>query len=135
MARRIVVTGLGTVNPLGNNVKDFWRAIKAGENGIVPLDRFDTTDFTSKIAGQVKDFAPGQVLETKEARRMDRFTQFAMVAAAEAMADAGLAPVRRNRSASGASWATGSGASRRWRRSSCACTRRDPRAFIPCSCR
>jgi 3-oxoacyl-[acyl-carrier-protein] synthase II len=92
MARRIVVTGMGTVNPLGNNVKDFWKGIRAGENGITPLDRFDLTDFSSTIAGQVRNFAPEKVLETKEARRMDRFTQYAMVSAIEAMADAGLAP-------------------------------------------
>ena len=92
MARRVVITGMGTVNPLGNNVKDFWRAVQAGENGIGLLDRFDTTDFTSKIAGQVKDFAPEKSMEGKEARRMDRFTQFAVVSSLEALADAGLAP-------------------------------------------
>jgi 3-oxoacyl-[acyl-carrier-protein] synthase II len=91
MARRVVVTGLGTVNPLGNNVKDFWRGIRAGENGIGVLDRFDSTDFSSKVVGQVRDFAPESVIGSKEARRMDRFTQFAMVASIEAMADAGLA--------------------------------------------
>jgi len=91
MTRRVVVTGMGTVNPLGQNVNDFWRAVRAGENGIGVLDRFDTTDFTAKIAGQVRDFAPEKVLESKEARRMDRFTQFAMIASMEAMAQAGLA--------------------------------------------
>jgi 3-oxoacyl-[acyl-carrier-protein] synthase II len=90
MARRVVVTGMGTVNPLAGNVKDFWQGIKAGKNGIGILDRFDVANFDSKIAGQVKDFAPDKVLESREARRMDRFTQFAMVAAIEAMAQAGL---------------------------------------------
>ncbi len=92
MTRRVVVTGMGTINPLGKNVEEFWRAIKAGENGIGVLDRFDTTDFTAKIAGQVEDFVPESILGTKEARRMDRFTQFAMIASVEAMAQAGLAP-------------------------------------------
>jgi len=92
MTRRVVVTGMGTVNPLGKNVGDFWRAIRAGENGIGVLDRFDTTDFSAKIAGQVNDFVPEKILESKEARRMDRFTQFAMIASMEAMAQAGLAP-------------------------------------------
>jgi 3-oxoacyl-[acyl-carrier-protein] synthase II len=92
MSRRVVVTGMGTVNPLGQNVKDFWRAVRAGENGIGVLDRFDTTDFSAKIAGQVRDFVPEKVLESKEARRMDRFTQFAMIASMEAMGQAGLAP-------------------------------------------
>jgi 3-oxoacyl-[acyl-carrier-protein] synthase II len=92
MARRVVVTGMGTVNPLGNNVKDFWKGIKAGENGIGVLDRFDVTRYDSKVAGQVKNFAADSILESKEARRMDRFTQFAMVSALEAMTEAGLKP-------------------------------------------
>ena len=91
MARRVVVTGMGTVNPLGNNVKDFWRAIRAGENGIGVMDRFDVTNYDSRIAGQVKDFAADNILGTREARRMDRFTQFAMLSALEAMSQAGLA--------------------------------------------
>jgi 3-oxoacyl-[acyl-carrier-protein] synthase II len=91
MGRRVVVTGMGTVNPLGKNVKEFWQGIRAGENGISVLDRFDSTDFSSKVVGQVNNFAPEKILESKEARRMDRFTQFAMIASIEAMADAGLA--------------------------------------------
>jgi len=90
MERRIVVTGMGTVNPLGNNVADFWKAICAGENGVGKLTRFDTEGYSSKIAGEVKDFVPEKILEGKEARRMDRFTQFAMVSALEAMKSAGL---------------------------------------------
>lgn len=91
MARRVVVTGMGTVNPLGNNVKDFWTAVKAGENGIGKLTRFDTALYPARISGEVKDFAADKILGAKDARRMDRFTQYAMVAAIEAMADAGLA--------------------------------------------
>jgi 3-oxoacyl-[acyl-carrier-protein] synthase II len=83
---------MGTINPLGNTVKEFWRAIRAGENGISVLDRFDCSEFPARIAGQVRDFAPDTFLGAKEARRMDRFTQFAMVASAEAMTDAGLEP-------------------------------------------
>ena len=91
MKRRVVVTGMGTVNPLGNNVKDFWKAIQAGENGIGKLTRFESNGYTSKVAGEVKDFVPEKILEGKEARRMDRFTQFAMVSSVEAVADAKLA--------------------------------------------
>ncbi len=91
MKRRVVVTGMGTVNPLGNTVKDFWKAIQAGENGIGKLTRFESNGYTSKVAGEVKDFVPERILEGKEARRMDRFTQFAMVASLEAMQDAKLA--------------------------------------------
>ena len=64
MGRRVVVTGMGTVNPLGNNVKDFWRGIKAGNNGISVLDRFDNTLYDSKVAGQVKDFAAEKIFES-----------------------------------------------------------------------
>jgi len=91
MKRRVVVTGMGTVNPLGNNVKDFWSAIKAGENGIDKLTRFESNGYSSKVAGEVKNFVPEKLLEAKGARRMDRFTQFAMVASLEAMSDAKLA--------------------------------------------
>jgi 3-oxoacyl-[acyl-carrier-protein] synthase II len=90
MARRVVVTGMGTVNPLGNCVKDFWVAAKAGENGIDGLTRFDVTQYPSRIAGEVKGFAPEKLLGARDARRMDRFTQFVVVASIEAMADAGL---------------------------------------------
>ncbi len=96
MARRVVVTGMGTVNPLGNCVTDFWKAIKNGENGIGKLTRFDTTGFNSKVAGQVKDFVPEKTLDLKEARRMDRFTQYAVVSALEAVNDAGIKPTDAN---------------------------------------
>jgi 3-oxoacyl-[acyl-carrier-protein] synthase II len=91
MKRRVVITGMGTVNPLGNNVNDFWKAIKEGQNGIGKLTRFESNGYTSKVAGEVKDFIPEKILEPKEARRMDRFTQFAMVSSLEAMRDAKLA--------------------------------------------
>jgi 3-oxoacyl-[acyl-carrier-protein] synthase II len=91
MKRRVVVTGMGTVNPLGNNVNEFWKNIQAGENGIGKLTRFEANGYTSKVAGEVKDFIPEKILEAKEARRMDRFTQFAMVSSLEAMGDARLA--------------------------------------------
>jgi 3-oxoacyl-[acyl-carrier-protein] synthase II len=96
MARRVVVTGMGTVNPLGNCVTDYWKAIKNGENGIGKLTRFDTNGFSSKVAGQVKDFAPEKTLDVKEARRMDRFTQYAVVSALEAVGDAGIKPTDAN---------------------------------------
>ncbi len=91
MGRRVVVTGMGTVNPLGNNVQDSWKRIKAGESGIGRITRFDVSDFPSKVAGELSGFAPEKVMESKDARRMDRFTQYAMVAGIEAMAQAGLA--------------------------------------------
>jgi 3-oxoacyl-[acyl-carrier-protein] synthase II len=90
MARRVVVTGMGTVNPLGNNVKDYWKAICDGENGINKLTRFDTSEYTCRVAGELKGFSTEGVMDSREARRMDRFTQYALVSTMEALADAGL---------------------------------------------
>ena len=88
--RRVVITGLGTVNPLGNNVADSWAAARAGKCGIGPITQFDTTDFKCKLAGEVKDFDPATVVDKKEVRKMARFTLLALGAAAEAIADSGL---------------------------------------------
>lgn len=88
--RRVVVTGLGAVTPVGKNVPDMWSAVKAGECGIAPITLFDTTERKVKLAGEVKDFVPEEYIDKKDVRKMDRFTQFAVVAAQEAMRDAGL---------------------------------------------
>lgn len=89
MKRRVVVTGLGAVTPLGNTVEETWGAIKAGKSGIGPITLFDTTDFKVKIAAEVKDLDPSQWVDKKETRKMARFTQFLAVAAAQAIADSG----------------------------------------------
>lgn len=88
--RRVVVTGLGAVTPIGNNVEEFWNGIKAGKCGIDKVTLFDATDFKTQIAGEVKNFEPTDFIEKKDARKMDRYTQFAMVAADEAVKDSGL---------------------------------------------
>ncbi|MCD8180534.1 MAG: beta-ketoacyl-ACP synthase II [Firmicutes bacterium] len=88
--RRVVVTGLGAVTPIGNDVKSFWDGIKSGKCGIDKVTHFDASDLKTQIAGEVKDFEPTDYIEKKEARKMDRYTQFAMVAASEAVADSGL---------------------------------------------
>ena len=88
--RRVVITGLGTVNPLGNNTADSWAAAKAGKCGIGPITQFDTTDFKCKLAGEVKGFDPETIVDKKEARKIARFTVLALAAAAEAVADSGL---------------------------------------------
>lgn len=87
--KRVVITGMGTVNPLGKNVAEFWENVKANKLGINPIDEFDTSDIPIKVVGSVKDFDPSGVIEKKEARRMDRFTQFAVCSAKEALNDAG----------------------------------------------
>ena len=88
--RRVVVTGLGAVTPLGNNVPEFWRRVVAGESGVGPITVFDASQFTTRFAAEVKDFNADELVGKKEARRLDRFSQYAMVAAAEAIADAQL---------------------------------------------
>lgn len=88
--RRVVITGLGTVNPLGNNTADSWAAARAGKCGIGPITQFDTSEFKCKLAGEVKGFDPETVVDKKEARKMARFTLLALGAAAEAIQDSGI---------------------------------------------
>lgn len=90
--RRVVVTGMGTVNPLGLRVDEFWENIKAGKSGIGPLTKFDNTEYPAKIAGEIRDFDPSDLLDRKEIRSMADFTQFAVYAAVQAMAEAGFGP-------------------------------------------
>lgn len=90
MSRRVVVTGLGAVTPLGNDVDTFWRSVKNGESGIDHIASFDVSDYPSKIAGEVRDLNPGDYIDRREARRLDRFALFAVVSAMEALEDADL---------------------------------------------
>lgn len=88
--RRVVITGLGLVTPVGLDVERTWAAIQAGKSGIGPITRFDPTGLETKIAGEINDFDPLQYLDRKEVRRTDRFAQFSVAAAAQALADAEL---------------------------------------------
>ncbi|MBQ6311554.1 MAG: beta-ketoacyl-ACP synthase II [Bacteroidales bacterium] len=88
--RRVVVTGLGTVNPLGKTVEEYFNALDNGVSGAAPITRFDATEFNTRFACEVKDFDPLQYIERKEARKMDRYCQFAVVAADQAVADAAI---------------------------------------------
>ncbi|TDY46592.1 3-oxoacyl-[acyl-carrier-protein] synthase II [Alicyclobacillus sacchari] len=97
MARRVVVTGLGVVSPVGNNVSAFWESLLSGKSGIREIDRFDTSDYPCKIAGLVNDFDPERYIDKKELRHMDMFTQYALYAAHEAVAHAGLVITDENR--------------------------------------
>ena len=90
MSRRVVVTGMGAVTPLGNDVATFWDGLVSGKNGVGFITKFDTTDYKVKIAGEVKDFHPENYLEKTQIRKMDLFCQYAMVAAAQAMEDSGI---------------------------------------------
>ncbi len=88
--RRVVITGVGTVNPTGNTAAESWAAIRAGVCGIGPITHYDTSDMKVKLAGEVKNIDLAEKLGKREAKKMDRFTQLALVAADEAMADSGL---------------------------------------------
>ena len=90
MKRRIVVTGLGMLSPLGNNVQDSWQAVLAGQSGVRSILHFDTSEFTSKISGSVKDFDVTQYCSSKEARKMDLFIQYALSSSIQAVQDADL---------------------------------------------
>jgi len=88
--RRVVVTGLGAVTPIGLSVDEFWNSMMEGKSGVAPISYFDTTEYTSRIAGEVKNFDPHNYMDKKAARRMDVFTQFAVAASDMALKDAQL---------------------------------------------
>ena len=84
-SERVVITGLGSVTPLGLDTSTFWQNLIAGKSGVARITRFDPSDLETQFAAEVKGFNPAQYMDNKEARRMDRFTQFALVAALEAV--------------------------------------------------
>ena len=88
--KRVVVTGMGALTPLGNSIDDYWNGLINGVSGADPITQFDASKFRTKFACEVKGFEPTQFLDKKEARKIDRFTQFALVVSDQAMADAGL---------------------------------------------
>ncbi len=88
--RRVVITGIGAVTPLGNNIESTWEAVKEGKSGVGPLTRLNPDDYPAKIAAEVKDFSIEDYIEKKEARKMDRFTHYALAASIMAMKDSGL---------------------------------------------
>lgn len=90
MKNRVVITGIGAITPIGNNAKDFWNGIKEGKCGIDKITAFDTAEYKAKLAAEVKGFKVEDYIDKREARRMDKYCQFAMVAANEAVKDAGL---------------------------------------------
>ncbi len=90
MTRRVVITGLGTVNPLATEVKDYWHGLLTGRSGIAPLTQFDTNAFKVHFGGEVKHWEPEKYLDVKTARRVDRYAQFGLVAAIAAVKDSGL---------------------------------------------
>lgn len=92
MNRRVVITGIGAVSPIGNSAPDMWQAMKEGKNGIDFITQLDTSDMPVKLGGEVKNFDPTDYMDAKSARRMDKYCHYAMVAGSEAMEDAGFTP-------------------------------------------
>ncbi|MDF2524913.1 MAG: beta-ketoacyl-acyl-carrier-protein synthase [Clostridiales bacterium] len=90
MKKRVVITGMGAVTSLGMGVEQFWSSIKEGKNGISLVERIDVSAMSTKVAAEIKDFEPSDYIDKKEAKRMDRFTQFAMAASKLAMENSGL---------------------------------------------
>ena len=90
MTRRVVITGLGTVNPLATDVAGYWKGLREGKSGIALISQFDTATFKVRFGGEVKNWHPEQRLDARAARRLDRFAQFALVAALEAVKDSGV---------------------------------------------
>ena len=107
--KRVVVTGLGALTPIGNTLPEFWSSLKSGKSGAAPISRFDATLYKTKFACEVKDFDIGNFMDRKEARKMDPFAQFAMVAVDEAIKDSNLPLAELNPDRVGVIWGSGIG--------------------------
>ena len=88
--RRVVVTGIGAITPIGNNLNEFWSSLIEGKSGAAPITLFDATNFKTKFACEVKEFVATDFIDRKESRKLDRFCQFAVVVADQAFKDSGL---------------------------------------------
>jgi len=108
-SRRVVVTGIGALTPIGNNVQDYWTALSNGVSGAAPITRFDASKFKTQFACEVKNFDVTNFIDRKESRRMDPYTQYAIVTADEALVDAGVDLEKINKDRVGVIWASGIG--------------------------
>jgi len=129
--RRVVITGLGVITPVGNTLDAFWNSIVNGKNGIKPLSYVDPDKFPSKIAGEVRDFNPEDFLEMKEARRMDRFVQFAVAAADMAVKDSKINMEDEDPTRAGVIVGSGIGGLNTIEKQHERCLKRGPRAISP----
>ena len=109
MSRRVVVTGLGALTPIGNNISDYWKNLLNGVSGAGPITRFDPSQFKTTFACEVKNFTPTDFLDKREVRRLDMYAIYAMVAASEAMQDAGIDTNKINPDKAGVIWGSGIG--------------------------
>ena len=107
--KRVVVTGLGALTPIGNNLNDYWEGLINGKSGAAPIQQYDASKFKTQFACEVKDFNVNDFLDRKEARKLDQFSQYAMVSATEAMSDSGLMESDPNTDRIGVIWGSGIG--------------------------
>lgn len=107
--KRVVITGIGAITPLGNNVNDFWQSLTNGVSGAKPITKFDTTNFKTKFACEVRNFDPLQTIEKSELKRFDLFTQYALASVYEAVANAEISFDKLNKDRIGVIWASGDG--------------------------
>ncbi|MCZ8216736.1 MAG: beta-ketoacyl synthase N-terminal-like domain-containing protein, partial [Cyclobacteriaceae bacterium] len=107
--KRVVVTGLGALTPIGNTYQEYWEGLKAGKSGAASITKFDTTLFKTKFACEVKNFEIGNFMDRKEARKLDLFAQYAMVSADEAVKDSNLPLQELNPDRVGVIWGSGIG--------------------------
>ena len=107
--RRVVVTGIGAITPIGNNLNQFWSSLTEGKSGAAPITLFDATNFKTKFACEVKDFVATDFIDRKESRKLDRFCQFAVVVADQAFKDSGLVKEKINGDRAGVIWGSGIG--------------------------
>ena len=107
--RRVVVTGIGAITPIGSNLKEYWGALTEGVSGAGPITLFDSTNFKTKFACEVKGFDPTEHIDRKQARKLDRFCQFAVIVADQAFNDSGLSVDKINGDRAGVIWGSGIG--------------------------
>jgi len=107
--KRVVVTGIGAITPIGNNIKDFWQSLLNGVSGAKPITKFDTTNFKTKFACEVRNFDPLQTIEKSDVRKYDLFTQYALASVYEAVANAEINFDKLNKDRIGVIWASGDG--------------------------
>ncbi|HEX4850189.1 MAG TPA: beta-ketoacyl synthase N-terminal-like domain-containing protein, partial [Puia sp.] len=107
--KRVVITGIGAITPLGNNVNEFWNSLINGVSGAKPITKFDTTHFKTKFACEVNNFDPAEIFEKNEVRKYDLFTQYALAATREAVHHADVNFDKLNKDRIGVIWASGDG--------------------------
>ena len=109
MPRRVVITGMGALTPIGNNLSEFWQGLKQGKSGAAPITYFDCSEFKTKFACELKNFDPLNFFDRKEIKKLDRFTQYALVSTDEAINDSGLNIEKENKDRIGVIWGSGIG--------------------------